>query len=113
MNIPYGNANFTRDLNRIARIDLSRKIVLYDNGVNSIKSYKGAEGSFLFGWIPNFYAFDACITAWDEAYPSATLLFGDELKTSGAQLISEEEFINKTISLVDEFEEKNLNNIVN
>ena len=99
LNIPYGNANFTRDFNRIARIDLSRKIVLYDNGINSLKSYKGAEESFLFASIPNIYAFDAGITAWAKAYPSATLLFGDELKTSMARFISEEEFIDKTLDI--------------
>ncbi len=99
LNIPYGNANFTRDLNRIAKKDLGRKIVLYDNGGNSIKSYKGAEDSFLFASIPNVYAFDAGITAWAEAYPSATLLFGEELKTSRVHLISEEEFLNKTLDI--------------
>jgi len=105
INVPYGNANFTKDFNRIARKDLSRKIAIYDNGHNCIKSYIAATDAFDFASIPNIYVFDAGITAWAKAYPSATLLLGGELKNPGTQLHSEGNFTNKKLDF-DTFKNK-------
>lgn len=96
INLPYADAKFTQKLRSIVRKKLNKKIAVYDNGVECIKSYKSAEDA-LYGTIPNVFAFDAGIAAWAKTYPSETLLLGDELKKPEAQLISAKQFIVKNL----------------
>lgn len=96
INLPYANAKFTDRLDEVARKNPIKKIAVYCNGIDCIKSYKAAEDA-IYAMIPNVYAFDAGIAQWAQAYPSATLLQGDELKTHMEQLISEENFNRKNL----------------
>jgi rhodanese-related sulfurtransferase len=96
INLPYADATFTRKLRNISRKDITKKIALYCNGIDCIKSYKAAEEA-MHAKIPNVYAFDAGIAAWAHTYPSETLLLGKELKNPVKQFISAEKFIRKNL----------------
>lgn len=98
-NVPYGNANFSQKLDKIARQHPGRKVALYDNGVECIKSYLAAEDAYNFVLIPDVFAFDAGIDAWAKAYPSDTLFLGKELKDPGQQFISEELYVSKKLPI--------------
>ena len=93
IHLSYGHAKFNALLAKIAEQNPNKKIAVYDNGVDCIKSYKAAEDA-LYGMIPNVYVFDAGIATWAQAYPSATLLLGNELTPSKAQIISVEKTSN-------------------
>lgn len=96
INIPYADARFTGYLGQIVEENPDKKIVVYGNGGNSIKSYKAAEDA-KHAILPHVYAFDAGILAWAKAYPSETYLLTDILKDSEKQLIAEEQFIKRNI----------------
>jgi len=97
INIPFANAKFTVHLSTIAKQNPTKKIVVYGNGIDCLKSYKAAEDA-VYAMVPNVSAYDAGIVAWALAYPSATLLLGDELTNSQKQLISEDMFIKKNLN---------------
>ena len=41
VNIPYGNAHFSRDINRLAKSNPNKKIAVYDNGCSYISNLTG------------------------------------------------------------------------
>ena len=96
INLPYADAKFTHKLLSISKKNLNKKIAVYCNGIDCIKSYKAAEDA-LYAMIPNVYTFDAGIAIWAQTYPSETLLLGKELKNPVKQLISNEKFISKNL----------------
>ena len=81
---------------------MSRKVAIYDNGGDNIKSYLAAAEGFLFAMLPNLYAFDAGIVSWAKKYPELTLLMGEDLSKNGKSLITEEE-LNKHLLAQDTF----------
>lgn len=105
VNIPYGDANFIRDLNRLAAKNSDKKIAVYDNGVKCLKSYKAAEDAYDFAMIENVYAFDGGVSAWAESYPADTILFGSVLKDPKGELISEEQVSKQSLTF-EAFKEK-------
>ena len=105
VNIPYGTANFIKDLNRLAQMNSNKKIAVYDNGAKCLKSYKAAEDAFDFAMISNIYTFESGVSTWAQFYPSDTLLFGKELKDPKGQLISKEQ-VNKQSLDFEAFKEK-------
>lgn len=104
ISVPYSNATFTKELRTIVRGNPGRKIAVYCNGIDCIKSYKAAEDA-LYAQIGNVFAFDAGIAVWAQTYPGATMLQGKELDTPGQKLFPEEKF-NKACLDYDAFKVK-------
>ncbi len=97
LNVPYNHAHFARYLDKIAQKDLNKIIILYDNGIDSVKAYRAADEAFLGARILNVNVYDAGIAAWAEAYPNDTIVQGTELKNPGKQLLAEDKFSNKQL----------------
>ena len=99
VNLPYGHAKFTYELNKISKEKPNKKLILYDNGHGCIRVYKAAEDAYDFALIQNAYAFDAGIDTWARAYPSETILMGEVLTNSKQQLLTAEQINQKKIDI--------------
>ena len=110
INIPYANARFTGELSKAAAENSNKKVVVYGNGLDCLKSYKAAEDA-TYAMIPNVFAYDAGIVAWAISYPTDTMLLGVELVSTEKQLISAKQFIKRNLDF-DTFKEKSASNNV-
>lgn len=93
VNLPYGNLKFTHNLLTLAGNNPDKKIAVYCNGIDCIKSYKAAEDALYLG-MSNVYALDAGVAAWAKEYPSATLIQGKTL-TDPEKLIHDDNIFQK------------------
>lgn len=96
VHLSYAEARFIERLRKLSLQHPGKKIVVYDNGIDCIKSYKAAEDA-LYEMIPNVYAFDHGIEAWARNFPGATILLGDVLLNPDQQLLSRKQFAAHTL----------------
>lgn len=111
VNLPYSNAQFSKNLRNFAGKNPGKKIAVYCNGITCIKSYKAAEDA-VYANMTNVYAFDSGIGAWARAYPADTLLNNNEISAPGQQLISEERFKNSCMDFASFKDKSNGGNAV-
>lgn len=102
--VDFSMLKYLDELQQVWKNNPGRKIIVYDNGISSVKSYICVQDAMDSG-IKDIYAYDGGIQAWAEKYPQDILLLGEQLEDPAAQLIPYEKFLEILLDF-DTFKQK-------
>lgn len=104
VNIDFSMLNYIADLEKLGQSNPGKQIIVYDNGINSVKSYIAVQDA-TDGGMTNISSYDGGIQAWAETYPQDILLMGSQLKDPATELIPYSKYVEILLDF-DTFKQK-------